>query len=147
MERQQRINMGKVEPKAHSLMFKFEEYLRKTPIPERIYNLLKIRASQINKCGFCIQMHTEEALDAGELAKRIFALNAWQESPYFTEEEKAVLALTEEITLISHHGVSDEVYNKVLNLFGEQYLAQLIVAINTINAWNRIAISTLLMPE
>ena len=147
MELQQRINLSKVEPRGYKIMLKFEEYLKTTPIPARIYNLLKIRASQINKCGFCIQMHTEEALAAGESNQRIFALSAWQHSPYFSEEEKAVLQLTEEITLISDHGVSDEVYSKVLSLFGEQYLAQLIVAINTINTWNRIAVATRLLPE
>ena len=147
MQYQQRMNLGKVEPKGYGIMFKFEEFLSKTAIPARLINLLKIRASQINKCSFCIELHSSEALAAGESAKRIFALSAWKESPYFSEEEKVVLALTEEVTLISDHGVSDEVYGDALRLFGEQYVAQLILATNTINSWNRIAISTRLMPE
>ena len=87
------------------------------------------------------------ALAAGESAKRIFALGAWEESSYFSEEEKAVLTLTKEITPISDHGVSDDVCGRVRNLSGEQYLAHLILAINTINSWNRIVISTRLGPE
>ncbi len=147
MQNKPRINLSKVEPKGYGIMFKFEEFLEKTPISTRISNLIKVRASQINKCNFCIHLHTEEALAAGESAKRLFALSAWQESPFFSEEERAVLALTEEVTLISDHGVSDEVYNKNLELFGEQYLAQLLIAINTINTWNRMGVATKLQPQ
>lgn len=104
--------------------------------------MIKIRASQINGCAYCIDMHTQEALKIGETQRRIFALSAWKESPLFAEEEKAVLQLTEEVTLISEDGVSDETYNKVLKFYGENALAQIIMQVIIINSWNRIAVST-----
>ncbi|MNY61700.1 hypothetical protein D3C86_1984090 [compost metagenome] len=91
-------------------------------------------------------MHIKEALEAGESPRRLGVLSVWRETPFFTEEEQAILALTEEVTLIANH-VSDETYERAAKLFDEQYLAQIIMAINTINAWNRIGISTDLQPE
>jgi alkylhydroperoxidase family enzyme len=87
-------------------------------------------------------MHTQEALKLGEKQRRIFALSAWKESPLFTEEERAVLQLTEEVTMISKHGVSNETYNNVLKFYSENELAQIIMQVVIINSWNRIAIST-----
>lgn len=99
----------------------------------------------INKCAYCIQMHSEQARKNGELEQRIYALTAWQESPLFSDEERAVLALTEEVTYISANGVSDKAYQRCIELFGEQDVAQLIMQIVTINAWNRIALATKLI--
>ncbi|MEQ9209902.1 MAG: carboxymuconolactone decarboxylase family protein [Pseudomonadales bacterium] len=104
--------------------------------------LIKIRASQINGCAFCIDMHTKDALKNGETPQRIFLLTAWTETDLFTEEERALLKITEEVTLIHQGGLSSETYKKGLDLFGEHYLTQIIMAIVAINAWNRIAIST-----
>lgn len=131
-----------VEPEAYEAMRTLEMYTRSTPIDPKLRELIKIRASQINGCAYCIDMHTEEAMAKGESARRIFALSAWKESPLFTEEERAVLQLTEEVTLISEDGVADDTYNKVADLFGENGVAQLIMQIIVINSWNRIAVST-----
>ena len=137
-----RINITQTEPNAYKGMLTLEQYIRNSAIPHLLRELIKIRASQINGCAYCIDMHTQEALKIGETQRRIFALSAWKESPLFTEEERAVLQLTEEVTLISKEGVSDETYNKVLGLFGENVLAQIIMQIIIINSWNRIAVST-----
>ena len=131
-----------VEPEAYKAMRTLEIYTRSTPIDAKLRELVKIRASQINGCAYCIDMHTEEALAKGETARRIFALSAWKESPLFTEEERAVLQLTEEVTLIAEDGVSDETDDKIVELFGENGVAQLIMQVVVINSWNRIVIST-----
>ena len=137
-----RINIPKLEPNSYKAMSGLEQYVRNSQIAPRLRELIKIRASQINSCAYCIDMHTQEALKIGEEARRIFALSAWKESPLFTDEERAVLQLTEEVTLISEDGVSDDTYNKVLEFFGENVLAQIIMQIVVINSWNRIAVST-----
>ncbi|HRQ52484.1 MAG TPA: carboxymuconolactone decarboxylase family protein [Agriterribacter sp.] len=137
-----RINILKTESNAYKGMLALEEYIRNTPIAPLLRELIKIRASQINSCAYCIDMHTQEALKLGETQRRIFALSAWKESPLFTDEERAVLQLTEEVTLIAENGVSDETYNKVLGFYGENTLAQIIMQIIIINSWNRIAVST-----
>ncbi|MFC5410138.1 carboxymuconolactone decarboxylase family protein [Larkinella bovis] len=137
-----RINIQTTEPQAYKAMFSLEGYLQTSQITKAHKNLIKIRASQINGCAFCIDMHTKEARKAGETEQRIYLLNAWKETSLFTEEEKIILALTEQVTLIHQNGVSDSVYQRAEETFGKNYLAQLIMAIVTINAWNRIAIST-----
>lgn len=137
-----RINIPTVEPKAYQAMLALEDYLRNSQLSKTHYELIKIRASQINGCAFCINMHTEDALKLGESAKRIFLLDAWRETELYTEEERVILALTEEVTLINEHGLSDETYQQAEKLFDAHYIAQIIMAIVTINAWNRIAIST-----
>jgi len=102
--------------------------------------LIKIRVLQINGCAYCLDIHTKDARKLGETEQRIYLLNAWRETSLFSEEEKAILALTEEITLIQNH-VSDETYQNAAALFDDQYLAAIIMAIMTINSWNRIAIT------
>lgn len=141
-----RIKMHEVEKVGYQAMLQLEKYIESTELTKTHKELIKIRASQVNGCSFCIDMHTKDALKAGETVQRIMALTAWRETPFFTEEERAILALTEEVTLISNH-VSDETYNQAAKLFSETYLAQLIMAIVTINAWNRIGISTQLEPS
>ena len=140
-----RIDFAKVNPEAYKAMLGLEAYLAKTNLTTRHKDLVKIRASQINGCAYCIDMHTKDARKAGETEQRIYALNAWRDAPYFTEEERAILALTEEITLISNH-VNDTTYNAAAKVLDEKYLAEVIMAIIIINAWNRIGISTLMMP-
>lgn len=137
-----RIDIKDLEPNSYKAMLGLEQYIRNSQIAPLLRELIKIRASQINGCAYCIDMHTQEALKLGETPRRIFALSAWKESPLFTEEERSVLQLTEEVTLISVGGVSDDTYNKVLNFFGENILAQIIMQIIIINSWNRIAVAT-----
>jgi AhpD family alkylhydroperoxidase len=108
----------------------------------QLRELIKIRASQINKCAYCIEMHTKIAREAGESEQRIYALPAWEESPLFSDEERAVLALTEAVTKISEHGVSDAIFQDIQQYFSDNQIAQIIIAINQINGWNRIAVAT-----
>lgn len=139
---QKRINIQELERNSFKAMLTMESYVKNSQMPGLFRELIKIRASQINGCAYCIDMHTQEALALGETERRIFALSAWKESPLFSEEERAVLQLTEEMTLISKNGVSDETYEKVVKFFGERVLAQIMMQIVMINSWNRVAIST-----
>lgn len=143
---EKRINIAKTDGAAYKAMLGLEGYLQTTAISKTLKELIKIRASQINGCAYCIDMHTKDALKNGETTQRIFLLNAWNETSLFTEEEKVVLAMTEEITLISQHGLSEETYDAAKEFFEDNVIAQIIMAIVTINAWNRIAISTQLEP-
>lgn len=140
-----RIKINQAEPEAYKAMLAMEHYIESTALTTKHKDLIKIRASQINGCSYCIDMHARDARKAGETEQRIFALTAWRETPFFDEQERAVLALTEEVTLIAGR-VSDETYNKAAELFDRTYLAQLIMAIITINAWNRIGVATEMHP-
>ncbi len=142
METMNRVNIATIEPEAYKAMYALESYLSKSTISKTLKELIKIRTSQINSCAFCLDLHTKDALKNGETNQRIFLLNAWRETAVFTEEEKMVLAVTEEITLIHQHGLSDETYKKAKAVFDDNKIAQLIMAVVTINAWNRIAVST-----
>ncbi|WP_367755245.1 carboxymuconolactone decarboxylase family protein [Flavobacterium sp. WC2421] len=143
---EKRININDIEPQAFKAMFALENYLGNTELSKINKELIKIRTSQINGCAFCIDMHTKDALKYGETTQRIFLLNAWRETDLFTAEEKVILAMTEEITLIHNHGLSNETYEKATALFDKNQIAQIIMAIATINTWNRIAVSTQLEP-
>lgn len=140
-----RIDIHQLEPKAYQAMFGLEGYLAETDLTPTLKELIKLKASMINKCAYCIQMHSEQARKHGESEQRIYALPAWQESPLFTSEERAVLALTEEVTLISEQGLSDATYQGCLEFFSEQQVAQLIMQVVTINTWNRLAVATKLV--
>ncbi|MFA9187794.1 carboxymuconolactone decarboxylase family protein [Flavobacterium sp. FBOR7N2.3] len=141
-----RVNINETEPQAFKAMYALENYLGTIQLSKIQKELIKIRASQINGCAFCIDMHTKDALKYGETTQRIFLLNAWHETQLFSEEEKVILAITEEITLISNKGLSDETYKKAEQFFDKNQIAQIIMAVVTINAWNRIAVSTQLEP-
>ena len=136
-----RIVIPTVAPEAYQALMNLEGYISKTSLTQTHKELIKIRASQINGCAFCINMHTADARKYGETEQRIYLISAWREADIYTEEEKAILALTEEVTLISNH-VSEEVYQNAANLFDEKYLAEIIITIITINSWNRFAITT-----
>jgi len=140
-----RINIEKVAPAGYRAVLGLEKFIESTSLTRKHKDLIKIRSSQINGCAFCIDMHTKEARKAGETEQRIFALNAWRGTTFFSEEERAILTLTEEVTLISDH-VTDETYDQAAKLLEESYLAQVILAIITINVWNRIGVATNLMP-
>jgi len=138
-----RININTVEPHAYKAMLGLEGYLAQTEISKTTKELIKIRASQINNCAYCLAMHTKDAIKYGETAERLFILSAWHEAEsFFTEEERIALKMTEEVTQISQHGLSEETYQKASKIFSEKQIAEIIIAIVTINAWNRIAIST-----
>lgn len=141
-----RIKIDQVEQAGYKAILNLEKFIESTPLTRIHKDLIKIRASQVNGCAFCIDMHTRDARNSGETEQRIYSLNAWRDTPFFTDEERAILALTEEVTLISNH-VKDKTYQNVLDLLGESYLAQVILAIITINAWNRIGIATQLMSK
>jgi AhpD family alkylhydroperoxidase len=140
-----RIRIDKVAPAGYSAVLGLEKFIESTPLTKKHKDLIKIRASQVNGCAFCIDMHTKEARKAGETEQRIYALNAWRDTTFFSEEERVILALTEEVTLISGH-VRDETYEQAAKVLDEVYLAQVILAIVTINVWNRIGIATKLVP-
>ena len=111
-----RILLGKADPTAYKAMIAFDKYLETTRLSATHKDLIKIRASQINGCAYCIDLHTKEARAIGETEQRIYALSAWRETPFFTPQERAILALTEEVTLINNH-VSDKTYNEAAALF------------------------------
>lgn len=141
-----RFVMAQTEPEGYKAMLAMEKYLGTTQIAPLHKELIKIRASQMNGCAYCIDKHTKEARQIGETEQRIYALNAWRETPFFSREERAILALTEEVTLISNH-VSDATYNEAIEVLGEKLTAQVMLAAAAINSWNRIGIATGLMPE
>ncbi|HYK77011.1 MAG TPA: carboxymuconolactone decarboxylase family protein [Daejeonella sp.] len=140
-----RKSIKDLDPKAYEAMLNLEAYGKTCTINPILKELIKMRASQINGCAYCLDMHTEDALKLGESSRRIFALSVWHESHLFSEEERAILQLTEEVTRIYENGVTDETYQKVVSLFGEKATAQIIMLIVTINSWNRIAVSTKLI--
>jgi AhpD family alkylhydroperoxidase len=140
--------MGKVQPSAYTAMDALDNYVEKADINPLHKELIKIRASQINGCAYCLNAHSKDARKLGETEQRIYVLSAWREAKnLFSEEEQAILALTEEVTRIAEHGVSEEVYNRTIELFGEQKTAQLYMAIITINAWNRIGVGLHMQPR
>ncbi|CAG5017204.1 hypothetical protein DYBT9275_05723 [Dyadobacter sp. CECT 9275] len=140
---EKRISINATEPLAFKAMYGLEGYLAKAEISKSLKEIIKIRASQINNCAYCIDMHTKDAIKNGETYQRIFLLSAWREATkFFTEEEQTVLAMTEEITLIHQKGLTGETYQQATKFFTETQIAQIIMAIVTINAWNRIAVST-----
>lgn len=138
-----RFNWTTVHPAAYKAGIGMEESLQNSFLTPIQKELIKIRASQINSCAFCLNMHTKDALKYGETPQRIFLLNAWQEAKeLFTEEEQIILQITEEVTMISQKGLSEETYQKAKEIFNESELADIIMAAVVINMWNRIAIST-----
>lgn len=137
--------MNKVAPDAYKAMMGLENYVNSTGLTHKHKDLIKIRVSQINNCAYCINMHTIDARKAGETEQRIFTLSAWREAPFYDEQERAILALAEEMTRLDSHGVTDETYNTAAKLFDESYLASIMMAITTINAWNRIGVTLQLL--
>lgn len=143
---QTRMDYYKVHPKVYSLMGQMEKFIKEQDLDPVLYELIKIRASQINGCAFCLDAHTRDLRKMGETEERIALTSVWRECTYYTNAEKAVLHLTEVVTEITVQGVPKDVYNEVLKHFSEKQYMDIIVAINTINNWNRIAISTGMFP-
>ncbi|WP_415898451.1 carboxymuconolactone decarboxylase family protein [Neptuniibacter sp. QD48_11] len=138
----QRIDFVKSHTSAFNTMLQMENYLSDISIGYKLKGLIKIRASMLNECAFCIDMHTSQARAKGESEQRIYALSAWRKSKLFNEEERIALALTEEITLTNPQDLSDQTYQQGLEQFGEKGFVEIIMQITAINAWNRIAIAT-----
>lgn len=140
----QRMDFHKVDPEGYNPLIQLEKHIAKSPLDRKLYHLIKTRASQINGCHYCINMHTRDAIKDGETEQRLFLLDAWRETDLYTDKERAVLALTEEMTLIADHHVSDEVWNEAAKQCDEKELAAIVLAIIAINGWNRLAISTVM---
>jgi AhpD family alkylhydroperoxidase len=141
-----RINYGKVAPAAIKAMRGLEEYVASSGLEKSLYELVKTRASQINGCAFCLDMHTKDARKAGETEQRLYALSAWHETPFYSERERAALEWTEALTLISDTDVPDALYENVRKQFNESEIVALTIAIVAINGWNRLAISFRTVP-
>jgi len=141
-----RMKLNQAEPQAYQALLAFNNFVETSSLNPKHNDLIKIRASQVNRCAYCIDMHTRDARKAGETEQRIYALNAWRDTSFFDEQERAILALTEEMTLIAGH-VSDETYNTAASLFDKVYLSHIIMAIININSWNRIGISLAMQPS
>ncbi|WP_329565574.1 carboxymuconolactone decarboxylase family protein [Kitasatospora sp. NBC_01266] len=137
-----RLAWAKIEPAAYQAMSALERFCAERLDP-RLFELIKMRASYLNGCAYCLDMHTHDALALGETPQRLVVVAAWEEARHlFTPRERAAFALTDAVTRIGEHGVPDEVWAQAAEQFDERELVQLITAIATINAWNRIAIST-----
>ena len=143
---QPRIEYSKAAPGALKAMYGLEAYVKSSGLEPSLLDLIKTRASQINGCAFCIDMHTKEARAKGESEQRLYLLNAWREAPFYTERERAALAWTEAVTLVADGQVPDEVYDQARAQFGEQELVNLTLAVVAINGWNRLAISFRAVP-
>ncbi|GGA10314.1 alkyl hydroperoxide reductase AhpD [Paenibacillus marchantiophytorum] len=141
-----RFDYHQVSPEATQIMYKLEGFIKTSGLDAKLYELIKIRASQLNGCAFCIDMHTRDLRKMGETDQRINLITAWREAPFYSDKERALLELTEAVTRISENGVPQALYEKVRKHFDEKEYVVLIMAINTINAWNRIAISTGMFP-
>ena len=136
-----RFDGAKVAPGALQAMMGLEQYLHGCGLEEPLIHLVKLRASQVNGCAYCIDMHWKDLRAAGEGEQRLYSLGAWRECPFYTERERAALAWTEAVTLVSQGHVPDPVYEEVRPHFTDKELADLTLAVATINAWNRLAIA------
>ncbi|MCG2419153.1 carboxymuconolactone decarboxylase family protein [Aequorivita sp. F47161] len=136
-----RLDYHSTDPKAIKGMLELEKYVAGSNLDHSLYELVKLRASQINGCAYCIDMHSKDARKAGETEQRLYALSAWRETSFYTERERAALAWTEALTLISENDVPDSLYTEVQKHFTEKDHLALTMAIVAINGWNRLAIS------
>jgi len=142
----QRINVFESSPLAVKAVFGIEQYVRSSSLEPSLYKLVKLRASYLNGCAFCVDMHTREARAAGESEQRLFAVPVWKETPFFSARERAALAWTESVTELGRGGVSDELFRATREHFSEQELVDLTIGIIAINAWNRLAVSFAAVP-
>lgn len=142
----QRIKYTEVAPAGYKAMAGLEQYARNSGLEHSLLELVKTRASQINGCAFCLDMHTHDARAAGETEQRLYTLSAWAETPFFTDRERAALAWTETVTRVADTGVPDAVYEQARKQFSEKELVDLTLAIVAINGWNRLAVSFRTVP-
>lgn len=137
--REPRFDTRRVAAEAHQALVELDSVI---DLDSALWDLVKIRASILNGCAFCIQLHTQDALKAGERAERLFALGAWEESPFFTARERAALGFTDAVTRLPQGGIGDDVYDEARAHLDEAELPQLLFAVVSINAWNRLAVAT-----
>jgi len=141
-----RIEYRKYAMEGQKALFALEKYIAECGLEHKLIHLIKTRASQINGCAFCIDMHSKDARALGETEQRLYELDAWRETPFYTDRERAALAWTEALTLVSETHVPDAVYEEARKQFNEKELVDLTMAVATINMWNRIAISLRAVP-
>lgn len=139
---QPRFDIGKAAPGTYKAMLGLETYLHQSGLEIPLLHLVRLRASQINGCAYCLDMHWKDLRAIGETEQRLYGLDAWREAPYYTARERAALAWTEAVTLITNGHVPDAVYEEVRPHFNEKELSDLTLAVAAINAWNRLAIAS-----
>lgn len=137
-----RFNFSKVLPEGYKALSTVQQFINGSGLDKTLQELIKLRASQLNGCVYCLDMHLTDAKKMGFSDQRLFTLSAWHESPFFTEKEKAVLALTDAMTLVSEEGIDDEIFDDVLSHLGEEDMAKAMLAICQINTWNRLMVTT-----
>jgi AhpD family alkylhydroperoxidase len=136
-----RVSLTKINPNAYAAVLAMQKYVDQSGLEPVLLELIKLRASQINGCAYCLDMHAKDARAMGETEQRLDTVSAWRETPFFTERERAALALTEAVTLVSIDHVPDDVYAQAQAQFNDAELIDLVMAIATINTWNRLAIT------
>ena len=141
-----RLNYGKVAPGTYHAMDALDRYLQDCSLEKALIVLIQLRASQINGCAYCLDMHWKDLRAIGDIEQRLYSLDAWRECPYYTDRERAALEWTEAVTLITNGHVSEAVYEAVRPLFSEKELSDLTLAVAAINAWNRLSIAGRLTP-
>jgi len=141
-----RLNYAKAAPGVYQAMGALDQYLQDCGLEESLLNLVRLRASQINGCAYCLDMHWKDLRALDETEQRLYSLSAWRECPYYTERERAALAWTESVTLVADGQVPEAVYDRVRPHFSEKELADLTLALAAINAWNRLSIAGRLVP-
>ena len=143
---QPRLDYRKYAQDAQKSLLGLEKYIAESGLDHKLIHLIKMRASQINGCAYCIDMHSIDARALGETEQRLYALDAWRETPFFTDRERAALEWTEALTLVSETHVPDAVYDEVKKYFSEKEIVDLTIVVGTINMWNRLAISMRAVP-
>ena len=143
---QARLDWYKISPGAYKAMAGLEGFVKGSGLEPALLELVRMRASQINGCAFCLDMHSKDARAAGETEQRLYGLNAWRETPFYTERERAALAWTEALTLVHETHAPDDVYEEVRKRFTEEEVVSLTAAIVSINSWNRLAIGFRAVP-
>ena len=142
-----RLNIKNLAPEVYQNLTQLSQFVANAGIDPLQQELIKIRASQLNGCAYCMDIHTKEALKLGEDPRRLAVLSAWRDvEDWFSEEDKVILKLTEELTIVTNHGLSEETYEQAVDCFGELMTAKLIIAVIAINSWNRLGISQRLHP-
>ena len=141
-----RMNLMQVNPGILKAMFGLERQVRQSGLEPRLLDLVRMRASQINRCAYCLDMHSKDARAAGETEQRLYGLEAWRETPYYSARERAALEWTEAITLVADTGVPDDVYERAREQFSEEELAHLTLAVVAINGWNRLNVAARTVP-
>src|SRR5881409_2951840 len=141
-----RLDYTKAAPEGFRAMLGLERFLHSSGLEHSLLHLMKMRASQINGCAYCIDMHSKDARALGEPEQRLYELDAWRETPFYTDRERAALEWTEALTSVSETHVPDAVYNEVKKYFSEKEIVDLTIVVSTINMWNRVAISMRAVP-